>query len=280
MRRIGIITLILLLLVGFFLYRSNIYALGLRVLSFYKFSTEAKLDYGSWTKVDWDVPSYKSWDNMLKKYVLPNGDVDYKGWQEEKAALRAWLKDVSIFPPSHKWTEEQQLAHWINLYNAYTILLVLDHYPIASIKDIQAGTTLINSVWDLKFFEIGGRKMDLNTLEHGILRKEFDEPAIHFAINCASYSCPKLRNEAYSAALLANQLEDQSSYFILNSSKNRIAHNKWELSMIFAWYEDDFQGKEGVTDFVKQYLQVDPDADVDISYMPYNWSINEVEALP
>ena len=103
-------------------------------------------------------------------------------------------------PNDKHWTETEQLAYWINAYNAFTVELILDHYPVASIRDIKEGVPFINSVWDIDFIKIEGKTYSLNDIEHRILRREFDEPRIHFAIVCASISCPKLRNEAFEAA--------------------------------------------------------------------------------
>ena len=103
------------------------------------------------------------------------------------------------------------MAFWINAYNAYTIRLVLDHYPVSSIKDIGSKIKIpfVTTPWAAKFFSIGGEKMSLDNIEHGTLRKNYNDPRIHFALVCASISCPRLRNEAYTAAALEKQLDDQ-----------------------------------------------------------------------
>jgi Protein of unknown function, DUF547 len=133
---------------------------------------------------------------------------------------------------------------------------------------------MINSPWDLKFFKIGEIEFDLNTIEHEILRKHFEEPRIHFAISCASFSCPKLRNEAYEAGQLDIQLEDQAHAFINNPDKNIITASKIKLSKIFSWYESDFTKHESIISQIQQYHS-EINEDVDIEYMEYNWALNE-----
>jgi hypothetical protein len=139
-------------------------------------------------------------------------------------------------PPDKKeWSESAQLAYWINVYNAFTIKLIIDHYPVESIKDIgsKIQVPFINSPWDIKLIEIEGKKYDLNNVEHSILRKDFEEPRIHFAIVCASFSCPKLRREAFTAEKLEEQLQEQAVDFINDPAKNSISKNKAEVSKIF-----------------------------------------------
>ena len=156
---------------------------------------------------------HTQWDNLLKKHVSQEGNVNYKGFIADKTLLEEYLGLLSTNPPNKTWTKEEQLAYWINAYNAFTVKLIVDHYPVRSIKDIKKGVVFINSVWDMEFFTIGGKKMNLNDIEHGIIRKEFKEPRIHFAVNCASLSCPPLRNEAFTASQLDEQLSDQTKFF-------------------------------------------------------------------
>jgi len=138
------------------------------------------------------------WDALLKKYVSPDGTVNYKGFIRDKATFEEYLTLLSKNPPNKKtWSKAAQLAYWINAYNAFTVKLIIDHYPVKSIKDIKKGIPFLNSVWDMEFFHIGGKEMNLNDIEHDLIRRQFKEPRIHFAVNCASYSCPRLRNEAY-----------------------------------------------------------------------------------
>ena len=138
-------------------------------------------------------PSHEDWTALLSVHVSEAGFADYRGFQRDSIKLDQYLEKLSNHPPNQdKWSEEEQLAYWINAYNAYTVKLILMHYPVRSIKDIGSSIQIpfVNSPWDIKFIQIGDKKLDLNNIEHSILRKEFEEPRIHFAINCASFSCP------------------------------------------------------------------------------------------
>jgi hypothetical protein len=185
--------------------------------------------------------------------------------------------------------KRQQLAYWINAYNAFTIKLILDHYPVKSIKDIKKGVAFVNSVWDIKFIKIEGQEYDLNNIEHSIIRSQFDEPRIHFAVNCASYSCPKLLNEAYTAERLEVQLEAQARDFFNDTRKNKIINkDKVVLSSILKWYSTDFTNKgifsrvfggsgrsQKLINYVNPYVDIDISKDAEVEFMEYRWELNE-----
>ncbi|MCZ6521430.1 MAG: DUF547 domain-containing protein [Bacteroidetes bacterium] len=218
------------------------------------------------------------WTNLLQKHVDDRGWVDYRGFQEDRNQFNEYLKELSYQDPD-KWqgSKEQQMAFWINAYNAFTIQLILDHYPVNSIRDIGGKIQIprISSPWDMKFIEIGGKKYDLNNIEHGILRKEFNDPRIHFAVVCASFSCPRLRNEAYSADNLELQLEEDAHIFINDSTRNSIQSDKLWLSKIFSWYKGDFTRGQSLISFLNQYTDIEVSGKAKIDYMPYNWRLNE-----
>jgi hypothetical protein len=117
------------------------------------------------------APSHQQWDKLLKKYVNNSGMVNYKGLQKDQADLDAYLKTLSDNAPQDNWSEDEKKAFWINAYNAFTVALILKHYPVKSIKDIAGNIYKINTPWDIKFITIGAKKYDLNNIEHGILRK-------------------------------------------------------------------------------------------------------------
>ena len=223
------------------------------------------------------APSHTAWTMLLEKYVDTNGNVDYKGFKGDGLKLDAYLNSLEANAPNpKKWSTEEQLAYWINAYNAYTIKLIVDNYPVKSIKDIGGSIPFVNSPWDIKFIEISGDKLDLNNIEHGILRKYFKEPRIHFAVNCASYSCPKLRNEAYEASKLDAQLTDQAKDFLADTKKNKIGDGKSvQLSKLFSWFSGDFkQNGKSVNDFINKYSPVKIKPGADINYLDYNWQLN------
>ncbi len=221
------------------------------------------------------APSHQQWDKLLKKYVNHSGLVNYKGLQKDQADLNAYLKTLSDNVPQDNWSEDEKKAFWINAYNAFTVSLILKHYPVKSIKDIAGNIYKINTPWDLKFVTIGGKKYDLNNIEHSILRKKFNDPRIHFALVCASISCPRLRNEAYTAARLNAQLEDAGRGFLNDKSKNKVAADKAEVSKYFSWYKGDFTKNSSLPDYINKYSQTKINADTKICSLDYNWNLNE-----
>jgi len=224
------------------------------------------------------IPDHQIFNDLLSKYVDESGNVNYKGFKEEKSAFKKYLKEIKANPPdTNTWTKKDQIAFWINAYNAFTIELILDNYPISSIKDIGAKLQIpfVNTPWDIKFIEIGGEEYDINNIEHNILRKNFDEPRIHFAIVCASFSCPKLRREAYTGEKLEAQLTQQAQSFLADNRKNQISQNSIVISKIFSWFKGDFIKNETLISFLNQYAPVKISSDADISYMKYDWRLNE-----
>lgn len=222
--------------------------------------------------------SHQAFDALLKKYVSTSGKVNYKAFKSDSASLNVYLNILANNPPDKTWTQGEQIAYWINAYNAYTIKLIIRYYPVKSIKDIGSSIQLpfVNTPWDLKFIRIGNKMMDLNQIEHGILRKEFSEPRIHMALVCASKSCPMLLNEAYTPEKLEQQLTRQAQVFLSDTFRNKISPEKPQLSMIFKWYGMDFSKSGGsVTSFVNTYSQVKINPNAKISYLEYDWSLND-----
>ncbi len=214
---------------------------------------------------------------LLQKYVTPNGKVNYKELQKDSAALGEYLKTLSDNPPAANWPDNEKLAYWINAYNGFTLQLILRHYPISSIKDIGSKIKIpfVNTPWDEKFIRIGKKYIDLNEIEHGILRKHFNEPRIHFAIVCASVSCPKLLNKAYVSAQINQQLNRQAKDFINDPVRNKITPNRIQLSKIFSWFKGDFTKKQSLIGFLNQYADVTIQSDARVSSLDYNWQLNE-----
>lgn len=159
------------------------------------------------------------------------------------------------------------MAYWINAYNAFTVKLILNHYPVESIKDIKRP-------WDQEFIVLGGRNYSLGEIEHDILRK-MNAPRIHFAINCASYSCPKLANQAYIPQNLEEQLDVAAKTFINDKTKNTITADYIEISKIFKWFSGDFEFQGTLIDFLNKYSKDKIDNDAKVKYKEYNWCLNE-----
>ena len=222
--------------------------------------------------------SHAQWDSLLRRHVTPDGWVDYRGFLRDSARLQTYLELLSAHHPNDEfWSREERLAYWINAYNAFTVRLVVDHYPVESIKNIKNGIPFVNTVWDIKFIDIEERAYALNNIEHGIIRERFDEPRIHFAVNCAAKSCPKLRNEAYTAEQLDRQLDEQARDFLNDPAKNRVEPDHLQLSRIFRWYGGDFKAKGSIIEFINPFTPVDIHPGAEIDFMEYDWSLNDVE---
>lgn len=218
------------------------------------------------------------WSRLLKAHVDDRGLVNYKGFKKDEKELKKYLDLLSKNPPSNKWSQNEQKAYWINAYNAYTVQLILDNYPVGSIKDIGSKIKIpfVNTPWDIEFIEIGGQKYDLNNIEHDILRKKFNDPRIHFVLVCAAVSCPRLRNEAYAADKLDQQMDDQGRDFLNNPARNDIRKGKASLSELFNWYRMDWNDNgKSVEYWVNRYANNKIDKSTRIAYMEYNWNLNE-----
>lgn len=271
---LGLFTLISFLIGYTKYYDMNINDIGLTILTWVKKIKGNAVDLSTLNNTKTSTMKHTTWTELLKKYVFATGKVNYQGFIQDKILFQTYLDDLTAHPPGKNWTEQQQLAYWINAYNAFTVKLIIDHYPLKSIKNISDGLPMVNSPWDIKFFKIGEVDFDLNTIEHEILRKQFNEPRIHFAINCASFSCPKLRNEAFTAAKLEAQLEEQAIDFINNPDKNKINKNETKLSKIFDWFKSDFIKKTDLPTFIKKYNPTLNPAN-EIAFIPYSWTLNE-----
>jgi hypothetical protein len=230
-----------------------------------------------------EPPSHALWTDLLQKHVQSDGLVNYRGFQEDSVQLKMYLNALkNSCPEEGSWSQEEQLAFWINAYNAYTIDLIIRYYPVESIKDIGSSIQIpfINTPWDIKFIEICGEKLDLNNIEHSILRKQFDEPRIHFAINCASISCPKLRNEAYTPDQLERQLQEQAVEFINDPTRNIIDTDESKISKIFKWFKGDFTKDGSIIEYLNQYTEKQIQRKANIRYLEYNWKLNEYPKGP
>ena len=220
--------------------------------------------------------SHEIWDQLLKMYVTEHGVVNYEGFLKDKKKINEYLAYLNQNPPQDEWKTHEKLAFWINTYNAATVKLIVDNYPVQSIQDLQPTLRIpfIYDVWHKEFFKIGGKDRSLDEVEHEILRKEFDEPRIHFAINCASVSCPKLRNEAYIVEKLDKQLDAQTWYFINTKRYNQVLPHRIKISRIFLWFVGDFTKNGTLIDFLNKYSDVKIEENAKIEYLDYNWELN------
>jgi len=217
-------------------------------------------------------PDHSIWDRLLGNYVSSSGTVNYKSMKLDMDTLDAYLIELRDNAPGSDWTKNEKLAYYINAYNAYTVKFVLSKYPVESVKDISFSG---KDIWNVKLANLGGTSYTLNQIENDIIRKMGD-PRIHFAINCASYSCPKLLNKAFMPDKLNSQLTSVTKAFINDTKHNIIAEKKIQISELFSWYATDFT-TDGQTliDFLNQYSTVTIAATAKVEYLPYNWSLND-----
>jgi hypothetical protein len=213
------------------------------------------------------VQNHSKWNDLLQTHVSNQGNVDYNSFKKDAPLLRNYISSLSETIPNNKWSKQETLAYWINAYNALTIDLILRNYPIKSIKDI-------NNPWKQRLWKLGDHMYDLDEIEHQILRK-MNEPRIHFAIVCASYSCPKLQNIAFTAKNLEQQLTLATQQFLSDANRNEISENSLKLSKIFKWFSKDFEQNGSLIDFLNKYNAITISAKAKISYKDYNWDLND-----
>ncbi|MDO5978147.1 DUF547 domain-containing protein [Flavivirga spongiicola] len=218
-------------------------------------------------KIESTKTNHSSWNTLLQKHVSNKGHVDYKAFKSNRNELTNYITYLGNHIPQDSWTREDKLAYWINAYNAMTIDLILRHYPIKSIKDIK-------NPWDQRFWKLGKKWYNLNEIEHQILRK-MDEPRIHFAIVCASFSCPKLQNEAFTPSSIDDQLTNATKVFLADKKRNDISQNSLRLSKIFQWFAKDFKQTGTLIDFLNQYSEITISDKAKKNFKVYNWNLNE-----
>jgi hypothetical protein len=227
---------------------------------------------------------HAAFDAQLKQNVK-SGRVNYSALKANPKPLDDYLAELAVVSENdfNKWPKKERLAFLINLYNGSTLKLIVNHYPIKSIKKIGG---LFSSPFDQPAVRAFGKTMTLNQLEHGIIRPQYHEPRVHFALVCAAKGCPPLRSEAYLGSRLDEQLDNQAKIFLANPEKNRVEDHTVFLSPIFKWYGDDFTKKYGsVLNFVRQYFsQNDAKSlrtattaqdEFKIKYTDYDWSLND-----
>ncbi|MEO6003400.1 MAG: DUF547 domain-containing protein [Opitutus sp.] len=233
------------------------------------------------------MPDHELFSAVLATHVK-DGRVDYAALKDD-ARLTRYLASLAATNPEELTPGADQFAFWLNAYNAYTLKLVVDRAPEKSITELgtgglAVGALLKSTAWDIRFAEVGGKKYTLNEIEHEIVRRQFKDPRAHFALNCASGSCPILRSEAYTPAQLERQLDDQARLFLQDGVRNRfdLATRTASLSSIFDWYRKDFGRSERemllvaakyAPEDVRQDIETNPDKWT-AKYLAYDWSLN------
>ncbi len=250
--------------------------------------------------------SYDSYAAVLRKHVDANGMVSYAALKESPAELHRFvLRLAGVDPKTYEaWDEQAKIAFWINAYNALTLKVIIDHYPIkagllSGMAYLDNSIRQIPGVWDKIQFLVMGRKITLKQIEHETLRAKFNEPRIHVALVCAAMGCPQLRNEPFVGRKLDEQLDDQSKGFVSNPAKFRIERDagKVHLSSILKWFGEDFvkgykpdagftsgdsDAERAVLHFISGYLPAEDAGYLKtvrykVKYLDYDWSLNELE---
>jgi len=225
--------------------------------------------------------THAAWDGLLKKHVvvLPGGQasqVRYDGFAADRKALKAYLEALSGVSRAQfdGWPRDERKAFLINAYNAFTVEKILTRWP--DIRSIWDFGKIFGNPFKDDFFRLLGGPMTLDGIEHGMLRKPgaYDDPRVHFAVNCASIGCPMLREEAYVAARLDAQLEEQAVRFLSDRSRNRFRDGRLEVSKIFDWFGEDFEPRAKFFTRYRAALGY-PGGDVPVDFLDYDWSLND-----
>ncbi|MGD8764768.1 MAG: DUF547 domain-containing protein [Desulfobacteraceae bacterium] len=212
---------------------------------------------------------------LLKKYVI-NGKVDYAGFKSEEASLDRYLKLLEAVD-SKSLSRDEQFAFYVNAYNAWTIKLILSRYP--DVKSIKNLGSLFKSPWKKEIVRLDGEVMTLDNIEHDILRPRFNDPRVHFAINCAAISCPPLSSVPYRADILNDQLNESTRSFLNNPGSYKLDGNDLYVSRIFKWFAEDFNYDvlgfylNYANDELKQKLEAKRTT-LRIKYLHYDWGLN------
>lgn len=219
---------------------------------------------------------YGVYAELLRDHVR-NGVVDYAGLKKREKDLDAFLAVIGRVNPDTLSLDEQK-AYYINAYNAWTIKLILDNYPVKSIRDIGG---VFSNPWKIEFVRIAGRPSTLDHIERGILRPRFKDPRVHAAINCASRSCPPLRSEPYDGKWIEMQLDEAARVFVNDQALNRLEGNVLMASAIFDWFGEDFGGKPGIVAFIRRHADerfrhaLDQAGErLELRFLKYDWSLN------
>ena len=227
---------------------------------------------------------HSGWNDLLAKYVDESGGVDYKTWhasQQCTQALDTYIDLLSSASLTQGATKADQMAYWINAYNAVTIKGILQEYPTTSIRNHTSENGGYN-IWKNLLLNIGGRQVSLEGIEHQVLRKMGD-PRIHFAIVCASKGCPRLLNEAYVGSTLNDQLATNTKHFfsLAQNFQHDVQNRSFRLSAIMQWFGSDFgQDQAAQLRAISKYLptqqaQAAANANaVGVSYLDYSWDLN------
>ncbi len=236
----------------------------------------------------------ENYEFILQKHVDSEGKIDYKALEKDKAQLISYLNYLAITEPDENWTENREKAFWLNVYNAYTLKIIVDNYPLkknsctSNKQDNSIVFTITNTknssimhieengkkAWDIDFVTVGGKNYTLNHVEHNIIRKKFNDGRIHVGLNAASLSGPRLVNYVFTEENIETSLDRLMVNFVNDNSKNKITSNKIKISKVFEWYPKDFNNGD-IISFINKFSKTKIDANAEISYEFYDWTLNQ-----
>lgn len=208
---------------------------------------------------------------LLQKHVDEKGNVAYKNFKNDESKLGEYISYLQKTTPKKDWSANKTKAFWINAYNAYTLQLILENYPIKSIMKIKKKG---KDAWNIPFANVGGKNYTLNYIEHEILRKDFNDPRIHVGVNCASGSCPQLGNFAFTEDNIDIELKRLMKLFINDTTRNKITEKKIYISKIFEWFKGDFTKNGSLIDYLNNYSTIKINKKAKVRYLKYDWNLN------
>lgn len=257
--------------------------LGVKLWHIQRSSTEPAAHWQSYNETSDETIDHSLWQEVLDEFLLSDSEdginlVDYESLQSEPEGLIAYLQHMTELDP-RDYNRDEQFAYWVNLYNALTLKVIIDHYPIDSIRKISNSGLPIGP-WDNEVASIAGNTVTLNTIEHQILRAFWKDHRVHFAVNCASIGCPNIQADAFSAANTESLLESAARDYLQHPRGLSVQQDRIVLSSIFKWYRGDFGNTQNeVLDTLASYLDEQQRTEIlsssrKIDYH-YDWSLND-----
>ncbi|MEZ8966547.1 DUF547 domain-containing protein [Vibrio breoganii] len=257
----------------------KVWILILSLLSFDAFSAPKSEPWPFWDKHTQSTQriDHSQWQILLDSYLVERGENTLFRYasvtDKDKQALKAYVSSLAGIDP-RQYSQAEQYAYWVNLYNALTVDLILDNYPVKSITKL--GGLFSFGPWGEEIIEVAGKPLSLNDIEHRILRPIWQDPRTHYAVNCASLGCPNLQAQAFTADN-TEQLLEQSAHAFINSGKGaKLSNGKLQLSSIYDWFAVDFDGEQGVLRHLAKYRSDLTGFEGKVSF-DYDWKLNKAD---
>ncbi|MCC3158365.1 DUF547 domain-containing protein [Hymenobacter sp. 15J16-1T3B] len=222
---------------------------------------------------------HQPWDDLLKRNVQADGRLSYADLAEHDDQLRGYLQALRRTTPQAAWSRQDQAAFWLNVYNAYTVHLAVEYYPVQRLSDIKVKTVGgYRSVWEAPEVNVGGKQYSLNQIEREILPRLLpQDPRRFLALHCAAASSPTLLPEAFSGPQLDAQLDAQARRFVNDATRNQLTPAAVQVSSVFDWHAAEFGDAARLVAFLNRYAQTPVAPTATVQYLPYDWSLNEAE---